>query len=186
MSRHRLRLWAYMSAATLVGLAVSMAVAGQDPFQQPQKSESESVGKTDEKSSEPEFVRKTDEEWRKILSPAEYMVTRLKETEPAFTGKYASGHFRGTFHCVGCGAALFSAQHKFESGTGWPSFWRPVDPKAIQRAFDNSEAEPRIEVTCRRCGAHLGHVFDDGPPPTGLRFCINSVALKLRPPAGNP
>src|SRR5437773_1489517 len=127
MSRHGLRLWACVSTATLVGLTVSMAAAGQDPFQPPPTSESGSVGKTDEKTSEPEFIRKTNEEWQKILSPAEYLVTRLKATEPAFTGKYAAGHYRGTFLCVGCGAALFSAQHKFDSGTGWPSFWRPVD-----------------------------------------------------------
>jgi len=172
----------------LVGVAVSIAAA-QDPFQVAEKPAPEAKGKTDEKTSskkaESEFVRKTDEEWQKILSPAEYMVTRMKTTEPAFTGKYATGHYRGTFVCVCCGAELFNAQHKFESGTGWPSFWRPVSDKALQRAIDNSDpAEQRIEVMCRRCGAHLGHVFADGPPPTGLRYCLNSVSLKLKPLAG--
>ena len=105
------------------------------------------------KAVEPEFVRKTDEEWAKVLNPAVFRVTRWKETEPAFSGRYATGHYRGTFICACCGAELFYAQHKFDSGTGWPSFWRPVANNAIQRAIDNSEAEQRIEVMCRRCGA---------------------------------
>jgi peptide-methionine (R)-S-oxide reductase len=189
MIRQGLRLGTCVSTAMLVGLAVSIAAAAQDPFQAAAKSGSESAAQTDEKSaakkSEPEFVIKTDEEWRRILNPAVYLVTRRKETEPAFTGKYASGHFRGTFVCVCCGSELFNSQHKFESGTGWPSFWRPVSDKSLARAIDNSDpAEQRIEVMCRRCGAHLGHVFGDGPPPTGLRFCINSLALKLKPPEG--
>ncbi len=112
------------------------------------------------------------------------MVTRLKATESPFTGRYASGHFHGTFVCACCEAELFSSQAKFESGTGWPSFWQPVKVQAIDRAIDNSDGEPRIEVMCHRCGAHLGHVFDDGPPPTGLRFCINSLSLKLKRPDG--
>jgi peptide-methionine (R)-S-oxide reductase len=132
-----------------------------------------------EKSSEPERVVKTLDEWRKLLSPDEFIVTRMKGTEPAYSGKYAFGHFKGTFLCVCCGARLFDASHKFESGTGWPSFWRPVSNQAIETEWDYSLPEVRLEVSCRRCGAHLGHVFEDGPPPTGLRFCINSLALKL-------
>jgi peptide-methionine (R)-S-oxide reductase len=132
------------------------------------------------KEQEPERVFKTPEEWRKLLTPEQFMVTRMKATENAFSGKYATGHFRGTFLCVCCAAKVFDAAHKFESGTGWPSFWRPASPKAVDNAWDYSEpAEARVEVTCHRCGAHLGHVFQDGPPPTGLRYCINSLALRL-------
>jgi peptide-methionine (R)-S-oxide reductase len=148
--------------------------------------------RTDEKATEkpaPEFVNKTDTQWRRFLTKTQYAVTRQKATEPAYSGRYATGHFRGTFLCVCCLSAgfeseLFSARHKFESGTGWPSFDRPVANRALQTAWDYSDIEPRVEVMCRRCGAHLGHVFDDGPPPLGLRFCINSVAIKLKPPPG--
>jgi peptide-methionine (R)-S-oxide reductase len=133
---------------------------------------------------EPEFIRKTDAEWRRILTKTQYMVTRQRATEPAYSGAYATGHFRGTFHCVCCDAELFGAESKFESGTGWPSFDRPANARAVARAMDYDAFEPRIEVMCRRCGAHLGHVFDDGPTITGLRFCINSVAIKLKPPDG--
>lgn len=126
-------------------------------------------------------VVKTDAEWAKLLTNEQFMVTRRKATEPAFSGKYATTHAKGTFDCVCCGAALFSSQAKFDSGTGWPSFWRPIDPKRIEVEIDNSAGVPREEVLCRDCGAHLGHVFDDGPPPTNLRFCINSASLKLVP-----
>ena len=128
-------------------------------------------------------VQKTDAQWRKLLTPAQYAVTRLKETEPAGTGKYANSHAKGIYTCVCCGAELFSSQAKFESGTGWPSFYKPIDPKKIDRAADYHSGEPRVEVMCNDCGAHLGHVFDDGPPPTGLRYCINSASLKLAPSA---
>jgi peptide-methionine (R)-S-oxide reductase len=134
----------------------------------------------------PEFIRKSLAEWRGLLSKYQFSVTREKATEPPFTGKYASGHWKGTFVCVCCDAAhvkseLFSANTKFDSGTGWPSFYQAFDNRAVQTAWDYSEAEPRVEVMCRRCGAHLGHVFDDGPPPTGMRFCVNSAAIKLEP-----
>ena len=143
--------------------------------------------KADQKSAtkakrEDEFVHKTDAEWRKILTRLQYSVTRQKGTEPAFSGKYATGHFRGTFLCICCDAEVFKAQNKFDSGTGWPSFDRPASARALVREMDYSSFEPRVEVNCRRCGAHLGHVFDDGPTITGLRFCINSVAIKLKPP----
>jgi len=130
---------------------------------------------------QPSRVVKTDAEWRRLLTREQYMVTRLGATEPAFSGKYATGHYKGTFLCVCCGAPLFDARTKFESGTGWPSFWRPLTAKAMTEHLDRSAYEPRIEVRCSRCGAHLGHVFADGPPPTGLRYCINSLALKLEP-----
>jgi len=201
MSRTKLLQWACLPAAVLFGLLSSITVAGQDAVRPEAKSGSEAAGKTDETArTEPdatrksdgkatsktarEFVDKTDAEWRKILTRAQYAVTRQKATEPAYSGKYATGHFRGTFLCVCCDAELFSAQHKFESGTGWPSFYRPVNDRAIRTAWDYGGLEARVEVMCRRCGAHLGHVFDDGPPPTGMRFCLNSVAIKLKPPEG--
>jgi peptide-methionine (R)-S-oxide reductase len=167
------------AAATSVGPACPGAWA-QDPFQTPSADASSADAKTPKKAKEPDRVVKTNEEWQKLLSHEEFMVTRMKATEPAFSGKYASGHFKGTFLCVCCGAKLFDSGHKFESGTGWPSFWSPVSPRVLETAWDYSEPqEARVEVSCRRCGAHLGHVFQDGPPPTGLRYCINSLAIKL-------
>lgn len=203
MPRHRFILRGGVSAAAIVLGFVSTAAAqestatsvpgrsaARDPFQVAEKA-AESPEKGGAKGAvkkaepEPEYVRKSLEEWMRILPRGVFEVTRLKATEPAFTGKYASGHFHGTFVCACCNAKLFSSDHKFESGTGWPSFWRPIDVKAIDRAIDNSEADTRIEVMCHRCGAHLGHVFDDGPPPTGLRFCINSLSLKLKQAEGD-
>jgi peptide-methionine (R)-S-oxide reductase len=169
-----------------VVLAVA-AVQGQDPFATPPVSGNKAESSRDSRSAakQPERVLRTNEEWQKRLTPEQFLVTRMKATEPAFSGKYASGHFKGTFVCVCCGARLFDASHKFESGTGWPSFWRPVSEKALDTAMDYSDpAEVRVEVTCHRCGAHLGHVFRDGPPPTGLRYCMNSVALALEPEKG--
>ncbi len=126
-------------------------------------------------------VVKTDEEWQKLLSRPQYEVTRHKATEPPYSGKYANSHTKGTYLCVCCGAPLFSSVTKFESGTGWPSFYRPVSPKAVDTAPDFETGERRVEVMCNDCGAHLGHVFDDGPAPTGLRYCMNSLSLKLVP-----
>ena len=158
--------------------------AGKDDARAGRSRQSKSRRTKAKAKAEPEFVRKTDAEWRKILTKMQYMVTRQKATEPAFSGKYATGHFRGTFLCVCCDAEVFNAQNKFDSGTGWPSFDRPANARAIGREMDYGAFEPRVEVMCRRCGAHLGHIFDDGPTITGLRFCINSAAIKLRPPEG--
>jgi peptide-methionine (R)-S-oxide reductase len=126
-----------------------------------------------------EKIHKTDEEWKKLLSPNQYYVTRQKGTEPPFTGEYETTDTLGSYKCVCCGQELFRSETKFHSGCGWPSFYDPANPEVVEETKDMSHGIVRTEVTCSRCGAHLGHVFDDGPRPTGLRYCINSASLKL-------
>lgn len=126
-----------------------------------------------------EKIIKSDEDWKRQLTPEQFAVTRKSGTEPAFTGKYYKLHDHGIYRCVCCGNALFSSDTKFESGTGWPSFWAPIAKENIVESGDNSLDTERTAVSCRRCDAHLGHVFDDGPRPTGLRYCMNSVAMRF-------
>jgi len=136
-----------------------------------------SAGKTDQKQFE---ITKTEEEWKKLLTPEQFNVLRKHGTEYAFSSPLDKNYAPGTYHCAGCDLPVYSSETKFDSGTGWPSFWKPIDD-AIGTSEDRGFFTVRTEVHCRRCGGHLGHVFDDGPPPTGLRYCMNGVALKFVP-----
>jgi peptide-methionine (R)-S-oxide reductase len=137
------------------------------------------IAKTIKKDED--WLKVTDEQWREVLTPEQYKVLRKAGTEPAFANEYYNFHGKGIYVCAACGLELYSSEQKYDSGTGWPSFLAPITEKNIKKVEDRSLFTTRTEVLCRRCGSHIGHVFDDGPPPAGLRYCMNSVAMKFIP-----
>jgi peptide-methionine (R)-S-oxide reductase len=166
------------SIGVVVGLLLAgLFVAGQTAVAEPLKVYSVSEGKY----VMTEKVVKSDKEWRKILTPEQFHILREKGTERAYSGKLHANHDHGIYRCAGCGLDLFSSESKYESGTGWPSFYAPVAPENVRFEEDRSFFTTRTEVLCPRCGGHLGHVFDDGPEPTGKRYCMNSAALEFEP-----
>ena len=166
MNRSTVKL-SYLSAAVLFFLLTVHSTVAQE-----NRPKSESTS---------ESVVKSEEEWRGCLTPEEFRILREKGTEMAFTGKYNKHNEKGVYTCAGCGAELFSSETKYDSGSGWPSFWKPISDEKVDTETDNSLFMKRTEIICSRCGGHLGHMFEDGPRPTGLRYCVNSVSLGFEP-----
>lgn len=163
------------SAVAVAGLAVWSRL----PLAATQSPQHKSAGDSSNKNKGIKKVTRTNEEWQRLLTPEQYAVTREKGTEAPFSSPLNENHERGIFECVACDLPVFSSAAKFDSGTGWPSFWQPIARENVHEQVDRSLLESRTEVLCARCDSHLGHVFDDGPKPTGLRYCMNGVALKF-------
>ncbi len=174
---------ALLLAAIVLGAVGAMAVATQENGKQASAKSQQTASTKGAKSEKLPFTRvvKSDAEWRKQLTSEQYHILREKGTERAFTGTYWNNHEKGTYQCAACNLPLFTADTKFESGTGWPSFWKPINPKNVHEIRDTTYGMVRTEVTCARCDGHLGHVFDDGPKPTGLRYCMNSASMTFVP-----
>ena len=169
------------AALTLTGCARAAEPASKKALPAEVTIEKFSKAGTSEGKVKVPSITRSDEDWRKQLSPDAFTVTRHEGTERPYSGEYNDNHADGLYHCICCDTTLFDSRTKFESGTGWPSFWKPVSSANVRETMDRSLMMVRTEVACTRCDAHLGHVFDDGPEPTGLRYCMNSVSLKFYP-----